>query len=342
MWALQHCEFRILSLAGCRGVTDNWLAALSSPPPPPMSLDPHQKSSDSLGFPSPDLTSASSSSETSVEPMQLDAEHSDHSTCYYDGFSSSSLESTHCDITEPGSPTPSQVMSSLDHEVYLSSISTTASMTLLDLRGSTEVTDTGLSHLTDLQHLQVARLDRCHRVTSLRALANSLNLEKLSLVDCRRLSDRGLLALSHLRSIKVLSLSGCRCLTDHVFSAIQHWHQMQQLDVSRCDLLTDRRLEYLQHLNQLEELNLSWCGGITDAGLQVLVNHPERTKNLKVLKLSRCKIADHGLAHLAKLTALRELDLNGCTKLTGGAVGDMLKHLPHLEVLDVSYCPGIL
>jgi F-box and leucine-rich repeat protein 14 len=331
--ALQHCEWRVLSLAGCRGVTDSWLTALTS--------SQHFKSLSSIECPSPDLTSTSSSfSESSLEPMQLDS--SDVSTCYYDGSSSSSLETAQCDISEGGSIPPSPSPTLMDHHDIHSPCSTTQALTLLDLRGSTELSDAGLSQLGDLCQLQIARLDHCHRLTSLRSFANSHNLEVLSLSDCRRMSDRGILAVANLQSVQHVNLSGCRCLSDHGVSVLQHWHCLTHVDLSRCDMLTDYAVEYLKDLDQIEDLNLSWCRGVTDAGLEMLVSHLGRAENLRVLKIARCDITDKGLLHLAKLTMLEELDLNGCTNLTGAGLDAMLKLLPNLTVLDVSYCPGIL
>ena len=61
-----------------------------------------------------------------------------------------------------------------------------------------------------------------------------------------------------------------------------------------------------------------------------------------MLHLARCAIKDDGLLHLSKLEKLEELDLNGCSKLSGLALSFALEKLPCLSSLDVSYCPGIL
>ena len=58
--------------------------------------------------------------------------------------------------------------------------------------------------------------------------------------------------------------------------------------------------------------------------------------------MARCPITDDGLVHLSKLEKLEELDLNGCSKLSGLALSFTLEKLVCLSSLDVSYCPGIL
>jgi F-box/leucine-rich repeat protein 14 len=61
-----------------------------------------------------------------------------------------------------------------------------------------------------------------------------------------------------------------------------------------------------------------------------------------VLHLARCSITDDGLVHLSKLEKLEELDLNGCSKLSGLALSSALENLECLSSLNVCYCPGIL
>jgi hypothetical protein len=218
------------------------------------------------------------------------------------------------------------------------------SVTTLDLRGSTSLSDRGLVQLGHMEALQICRLDGCHSILGrgLCVLEKSYLLHTLSLANCRRLQDEAVINISHLVALEHLTLDGCRCLTNRSLEALANLYNMRKLDLSQCDLITDEGLEYLQDLEMLEELSLGWCRLITDEGLNQLTQQPGRAEFLKILRLARCPITDDGVAFLGRLRRLEELDLNGCASLASGALGEVLGFLEHLHTLDVSYVPGIL
>ena len=83
-------------------------------------------------------------------------------------------------------------------------------------------------------------------------------------------------------------------------------------------------------------INLSNTG-ITDVGLASLA----QLSNLRNLNLSGCTgITDEGLASLAQLTSLRTLFLSGCTSITDAGLAS-LASLQHLKYLKLSGCTGI-
>lgn len=236
-----------------------------------------------------------------------------------------------------------------DHHFMLSESSmqvgsVTGNMTLLDLRGSQRLTDKGLIQLSNLSRLEVARLDNCHSIVGrgLLAFSASYRLHTLSLANCRRMTDEAIINISHLTSLEALVLEGCRCLTDRSLAAISGMFRLQKLDLSQCDLLTDCGLEHLEHLNGIEELSLGWCRMISDRGIEELTSHAGRDTTLRILRLARCPLTDQGVEYLGRLTALEDLDLNGCSNIGSAALGKTLSQLLHLTSLDVSYCPGIL
>ena len=220
----------------------------------------------------------------------------------------------------------------------------TTQLKVLDLRGSQRLTDRGLLQLGDLNALEVAKLDNCHSIQGrgLLVFSNSLHLHTLSLANCRRITDEAIVNVSHLSSIVALILDGCRCLTDRSLAAISDLYQLQKLDLSQCDLVTNSGLNYLRDLHHLEELSLGWCRNISDDGIKLLASQPMRDNNLKILRIARCQVSDEGIESLGKLASLQELNLNGCSNVSGAALGNTLQKLPNLEVLDASYCPGIL
>lgn len=91
---------------------------------------------------------------------------------------------------------------------------TTASLTLLDLRGSQRMSDRGLIQLASspLLALEVAKLDNCHGITGkgMLAFSRSPRLHTISLANCRRLTDEAVVNISHCTSLTSLNVGGCR------------------------------------------------------------------------------------------------------------------------------------
>lgn len=224
-----------------------------------------------------------------------------------------------------------------------------AQLRSLDLRGSQRLTDRGLlrlGHARPLASLESVRLDGCHGIVGrgLLAFSHSAMLRTLSLANCRRLTDEAVVNVGHLGgSLACLNLGGCRCLTDRSLEAVGNLTGLRKLDLSQCDLITDDGLANLHGLELLDELSIGWCRRISDDGLEVLAAQPNRSASLVTLRLARCSITDRGVLNaLALLENLEELDLNGCVRVTGAALGEALGRLPRLASLDASYCPGVL
>jgi hypothetical protein len=345
---LRNCELGVLSLAGCRGVTDQWLEPLST------------RSVTS----SPEVI-ALAHDESGVQSMDLDDDRNSGSV-FYGTFDSHKFEDSSCSTSSFVTATSTPCMPELpqlasvsagtpmggltantkrSHSSAMVSLPTvTTNLTLLDLRGSQRLTDRGLMQLTDLRRLEVAKLDNCHALLGrgLLALSSSHRLHTLSLANCRRISDEAVINISHLLSLEALSLGGCRCLTDRSLAAVADLYALRKLDLSQCDLISDSGLEQLENLECLEELSLGWCRQITDQGIDILTAQPERSTTLRILRLARCPISDQGVEYLGRLVALEELDLNGCSSVGSTALGKTLESLTHLANLDVSFCPGIL
>jgi len=366
--ALRHCEVGELSLAGCRGVTDEWLQ--------PLGCSSSVSSSPSFGSPSLfDSTPTTKGPPDMVDPMDLDVSltyndeavdersmllgnegtSSSCSTSSFVSASSTPYDSNNVSITDGADKSSSfasllvEDLESFRHPsptmMGTSSLpSITSNLTLLDLRGSQRLTDRGLMQLGDLQCLEVVKLDNCHSLVGrgFVVFSNSNHLHTLSLANCRRLTDEAILNISHLTSITALSLDGCRCLTDRSLAAISNMHDICKLDLSQCDLITDEGLAYLHDLEFIQELSLGWCRCITDLGIHVLSHQPSRGDYLRTLRLARCLITDLGISHLSKFLSLEDLDLNGCSQVGSEALGQTLEKLTNLTSLDVSYCPQIM
>ena len=365
---LRNCELGSLTLAGCRGVTDEWLEPLSSSVSTAC-LTPPQYPSPPMG-PMAYKVDSSHSTDVDMEDMNLDevcdGNHSSEifypakheASSHNEGESScstSSFVSAHSTHEErvpmlkndynedDDTKMPPNLILQQDLQDNFG-VCITSNLTLLDLRGSQRLTDKGLMQLGDLPSLEIAKLDNCHSITGrgLVILARSHHLHTLSLANCRRLTDEAIINISHLVSLESLSLDGCRCLTDRSAIGIGNMAQLKRLDLSQCDLITDAGLAELEHLEQIEELSLGWCRSITDLGIEILVNQNGRSEQLRILGLARVPISDVGVEHLGKLSVLEELDINGCTNIGSVSLGKALEKLTNLTSLDVSYCPGIL
>ena len=321
--SLRKCELSELPLSRSRGVSDEWLFALN------------QKSSTEGDRDKPIDT---------VDEEMISNKDGDSSDGP-DEFSVSDSDSAsfHSAVSTQRKTTNSKPFISLSSGYKLEP-SVTTQITLLDLRGSQQLTDRGLLQLRDLRCLEVARLDNCYSIVGkgLLAFSNSKQLHTLSLSNCRCLTDEAIINISHLSSITALSLDGCRCITDIALEAISSLHNLRKLELSQCDLITDEGLEHLESLYFIEELSLGWCRLITDNGIQIMTSQLNRGEHIESLCLARCRITDVGIGYLDRLSALRSLDLNGCSTIGSNALGETLQKLENLETLDVSYCPHII
>jgi hypothetical protein len=353
---LRHCELGSLTLAGCRGVTDDWLEPLSS--------------GGSLASSSPQLCPASYAeySDSSMEAMELDdcdGPSTPPDVFYNASFDHSQLEvaaNGNCHVEDSSCSTGSFVSASstpytvggvpskdddrmgresppligrdgratLDshREASFTSIdatlegtggrhSITSSIALLDLRGSQRLTDKGLLQLSDLSSLEIARLDNCYSI-----------------------QGRGLLALSISHRLHTLSLANCRRLTDEAVVNIAHLTSLEALSLAGCRCLTDRSLTAIAGLYRMKKLDLSQCDLITDGGLDELAH----LENVEELSLGWCRsITDVGVDTLASQAGrsehLRVLSLARIPISDSGVVP--LGKLEALEELNLSGCSGM-
>jgi Leucine Rich repeat len=349
----KHCELNSLSLAGCRGVSDAWIEALVTRPLSLAIQDSEMEGLESIrsnglrrdvenNIECDDLSGCSTTSFVSAASQHHPCDDDDDEEEEEEDHAMEDLATL---LPSPPYHNPSMLFlgdaGRTDFEVPATF---TSSLTLLDLRGSSNLTDRGLLQLCNLTQLEVAKLDNCHGLVGygLLALSSSHRLQTLSLANCRRLTDEAVISISHLTSIQALSLDGCRCLTNRSMTALAELKALRKLGLSQCDFITDAGLEPLASLDLLEELSLGWCRQVSDRGIDLLTQHPGRAANLTILRLARVPVTDVGVGHLARLTALEELDLSGCTSIGSIALGKTLQRLLRLSVLDVSYCPGIL
>jgi hypothetical protein len=92
---------------------------------------------------------------------------------------------------------------------------------------------------------------------------------------------------------------------------------------------TDEILKALTVCKQLRTVSLWHNEQVTDEGVKALA----QCRSLRELDLSECaNVTDEGVRALAQCEHLHRLDLSGCPAVTAGAVADLKKALPELEV----------
>jgi hypothetical protein len=150
-------------------------------------------------------------------------------------------------------------------------------LTVLDLNPAYGLRDADLSLLDDLPALRTLRLDRSTnadeiwgpKVTDLglARIASLHELEDLSLVNQRALTDAGLVALKALPRLKSVNLSGTK-IGDAGMIHLGQCPSLQVLDLKNTDI-TDAGLVHLRGMRSLELVDVEGTA-ITQAGVVAL------------------------------------------------------------------------
>jgi hypothetical protein len=152
------------------------------------------------------------------------------------------------------------------------------------------------------------------------------NLERVSLVEP---SPQQMRALAGLKQLKTVRLTGQRPYRPEL-KYLPELPELQDLNLYISGT-TDGDLQHLRGCTKLRGLALH-AVGITDDGLRFIKD----LNRLETLELDT-RITDEGLAHLAGLKNLKELDLS-YTQVKGDGLG-YLKECKHLSQLSLKYTP---
>lgn len=140
------------------------------------------------------------------------------------------------------------------------------------------------------------------------------NLKKLSLVLCKKITDKG---LSHLKKLPFLESLTLNASYDEETRNI-----------------TNEGLSCLKSL-PLRFLDLSYFWDITDETIALFKKCP-----LECLYLVNSNITDKGLSYLVNFPGLKNLSLHDCEDITKDGL-NVFKTLPLLEKLDLLGCEGL-
>lgn len=225
--------------------------------------------------------------------------------------------------------------------------------------GSVSVTDAGLAHLarqTFLDELKLENMDLSD--ASVAIISKLAKLKKLH-ISGKKITNEGLAPLAKLTRLEELTIE-CPGITDEGLAAVSNLKRLTDLTVREAKL-TLAAYDRLKDLPVLEDVSLSMeveeddlyvekisqvrnyrflrlnGAGITDASAP----HLAKMTGLEGLVLNQVNMTDTGLSQLTSLTALGDLQLDGCIHLTDKGLAPLGK-LPSLLSLSVRSCPWII
>ncbi|KAI2777957.1 RNI-like protein [Daldinia loculata] len=205
---------------------------------------------------------------------------------------------------------------------------------------------------------------------SVMPLAVCTRVERLTLTNCKDLTDLGLMPLVRSnKNLLALDISGDNNITERSIVAIaENCRRLQGLNVSNCKQISNESMVQLAEncryikrlkLNDCEQLNDSAiiafannCPNILEIDLHQCVNIGNepvtallaKGRSLRELRLANCDIIDDGafLSLPSKIYEhLRILDLTSCTRLTDRAVEKIIEVAPRLRNLVLAKCSNI-
>ena len=195
---------------------------------------------------------------------------------------------------------------------------------------------------------------------ALDVISHCAPLEFLELVNCRRISDAGIIALLRGQpAVRALLLGGCTGLTDTTCHALAGLRELEDLRLVRCEALTDEGVAAVGQIVSLEHLNLNDSTGVGSKTVRAVAHLP-RLRELRLAgtapisdealrelgeaqTLEALSLAEHrnigaaGLFEICGLERLVELGLRHCLNLVDDALAELARR-PTLRVLDVAGC----
>ncbi|PTB63338.1 RNI-like protein [Trichoderma citrinoviride] len=206
---------------------------------------------------------------------------------------------------------------------------------------------------------------------SVMPLAVCSRVERLTLTNCRGLSDTGLIALvENSSSLLALDISNDKHITERSINAIaKHCKRLQGLNISGCENISNESLLTLaQNCRYIKRLKLNECIQVRDNAVLAFAEHcPNileidlhqcvqigngpitsllaKGNSLRELRLANCELIDDdaflSLPPNQVYEHLRILDLTSCSRLTDAAVAKIIDAAPRLRNLLLSKCRNI-
>ncbi|KJZ77248.1 hypothetical protein HIM_03569 [Hirsutella minnesotensis 3608] len=206
---------------------------------------------------------------------------------------------------------------------------------------------------------------------SVMPLAVCTRVERLTLTNCRSLTDSGLTALiENSASLSALDISNDKNITEKsIYAIAQNCPRLQGLNISGCDTISneslitlaqsckyirrvklnecaqlrdDAILAFAEHCPNILEIDLHQCHQIGNVPVTALLS---KGNCLRELRLVSCDLIDDNaflsLPEGQVYEHLRILDLTSCTRLTDAAVEKIIDVAPRLRNLVLAKCRNI-
>ena len=164
------------------------------------------------------------------------------------------------------------------------------------------------------------------------ALSQSQTIEYIWGRRCYNLGGAGFAALARMPSLLGLSVS-CKNVEEQALATLPAFPSL--LHFMPMDFADDA-FRYVGQCKQLEKI---WCMYCRDTG-DAATEHLARLAKLKLYYAGMTQITDHSLEILSQLHALERLDFWACTNITDAGVA-RLAALPHLQELNLDGLPNV-
>ncbi|CAK7203741.1 SCF ubiquitin ligase complex subunit [Sporothrix eucalyptigena] len=154
-----------------------------------------------------------------------------------------------------------------------------------------------------------------------------------------KVNDGSVLPLAVCNRIERLTLTNCKNLTDSgLIPLVQDSSHLLALDISGDEQITEATLFALaEHCRRLQGLNVSSCTKISNEGMIKLA---ESCKYIKRIKLNDCsQLTDEAVTAFAmNCPNILEIDLHQCRLITNQPITDLLAHGQALRELRLANC----
>ncbi|KAF9869832.1 putative F-box domain-containing protein [Colletotrichum karsti] len=202
-------------------------------------------------------------------------------------------------------------------------------------------------------------------------LAVCTRVERLTLTNCKNITDQGLTALvegsssllaldisgdenisdvsirtiaQHCKRLQGLNISGCRMITNESMILLaENCKYIKRLKLNECSQLQDNAvMAFAQNCPNILEIDLHQCNQIGNDPITTLIT---KGSSLRELRLAGCELIDDNaflsLPPNRTYDHLRILDLTSCARLTDQAVQKIIEVAPRLRNLVLAKCRNI-
>ncbi|KAL2201897.1 RNI-like protein [Sarocladium strictum] len=222
-----------------------------------------------------------------------------------------------------------------------------------------------------IKRLNLASLAEDVNDGSIMPLSVCTRVERLTLTNCKQITDRGLIALvENSSSLLAIDISNDRNITEQsILAMAEHCKRLQGLNISGCEQISnDSMITLAQNCKYIKRLKLNECSQLSDDAIYAFA---ENCPNILEIDLQQCRLIGNGpitsllangnclrelrlvncdlvddnaflpLSSKRKFEHLRILDLTSCTRLTDAAVQKIVEAAPRLRNLVLAKCGNI-